>query len=109
MNQKLESDLKSKLVVLVSQKNSVSEEIEFLENMKNELETQIKDSPKNVLIAKSEDLIQMLKEINNKPNFKFNPSSINFSFRYFTFFRFIHNNYSKILKFNKKVRISSRI
>ena len=86
MNQKLESDLKSKLVVLVSQKNSVSEEIEFLENMKNELETQIKDSPKNVLIAKSEDLIQMLKEINNKPNFKFNPSGINFSFRYFAFF-----------------------
>lgn len=109
MNQKLESDLKSKLVVLVSQKNSVSEEIEFLENMKNELETQIKDSPKNVLIAKSEDLIQMLKEINNKPNFKFNPSGINFTFRYFSHFLLIHKNVSKLKNFKKKVRIGPRI
>ena len=82
MNQKLESDLKSKLVVLISQKNSVSDEIEYLENMKNELEHQIKESPKNVLIGKSEDLIQMLKETNEKPTFKFNPSGLNFNFKF---------------------------
>lgn len=81
MSQKLESELKSKLVVLISQKNSVSDEIEFLDNMKNELDTQIKESPKNILISKSEDLIQMLKEINSKPCFKFNSSGLNFNFK----------------------------
>ncbi len=81
MNSKLDSDLKSKILVLVSQKNSVSDEIDFLENMKNELDQQIKESPKNALISKSEDLIQMLQEINGKPSFKFNPSGLNFNFK----------------------------
>lgn len=81
MSQKLEGELKSKLVVLISQKNSVSDEIEFLENMKNELDRQIKDSPKNILISKTEDLVEMLKEINGKPNFQFNTNGINFTFK----------------------------
>lgn len=87
MNQKLETELKSKLVVLISQKNSVSEEIDFLENMKNELDRQIRDSPKNILISKSDDLIQMLKEINGKPSFKFNGSGLNFNFKFVIYFQ----------------------
>jgi len=97
MNQKLESELKSKLVVLISQKNSVSDEIEYLEDIKNKLEHQIRDSPKNMLIAKSEDLIQMLKEINNKPNFKFNASGINFAFKSDKLYNFIYK-YKKFLQ-----------
>lgn len=82
MNQKLDSELQTKLVVLISQKNSIADEIEFLENMKNELDRQINESPKNIFIAKSGDLVQMLKEINEKPGTKFENPGIGLSFKY---------------------------
>lgn len=66
MSQKLDSELKSRLVLLISKKNSITDEIDLLSNIKNDLDRQLTESPKNLLISKSNEIVQMLKEINKK-------------------------------------------
>lgn len=66
MSQKLDSELKSRLVLLISQKNSITDEIDLLSNIKNDMDRQLNESPKNLLISKSTEMVQMLKEINKK-------------------------------------------
>ena len=81
MNKKLESELKSKLVALLSQKGSITDEIEFLESLQGELNRQLLHSPKSVLIVKSIELVKMLREINAKPFPKYNKHSITPDFK----------------------------
>jgi len=79
----LEGELKSKLLNLLAQKSALTDEIEFLESMQNELNKQLMQSPKSLLISKSSELIKMLKEINAKSIPKFNKDSIQLEFTYF--------------------------
>ena len=80
MNQKLESELKAKLLTLLAQKGSMADEIEFLQSMQNELNRQLTQSPKSVLISKSSELIKMLKEINTKPINKYSKTNVSLDF-----------------------------
>ena len=80
MNQKLESELKAKLLTLLAQKGSMADEIEFLQSMQNELNRQLTQSPKSVLISKSGELIKMLREINSKPNNKYAKTNVSLEF-----------------------------
>jgi len=81
MNQRLDSELKTKLLALLAQKGSITDEIEFLESMQSEINRQLLQSPKSSLISKSYDLIKMMKEINNKPLTKYNKHSVTPEFR----------------------------
>ena len=67
MNERLDNELKNKLITLIAQKSSISDEIEFLEGMNTEISRQINESPKNVLIFKSEELVKMVREVSSKP------------------------------------------
>ena len=67
MNERLDNELKNKLITLIAQKSSISDEIEFLEGMNSEINRQINESPKNVLIFKSDELVKMVREISSKP------------------------------------------
>ena len=80
MNHKLESELKVKLLTLLAQKGSMADEIEFLQSMQNELNRQLTQSPKSVLISKSGELIKMLREINSKPNNKYAKTNVSLEF-----------------------------
>ena len=82
MNQKLEAELKSKLLALLAQKSSITDEIEFLESIQSEVDRELIHSPKSVLIAKSMELIKMLKDINKKPLVKHNKHTITPEFKY---------------------------
>jgi len=81
MNQRLDGELKTKLLALLAQKGSITDEIEFLESMQSEINRQLLHSPKSSLIAKSYDLIKMLKEINSKPLTKYNKHTVTPEFR----------------------------
>lgn len=80
MNQRLDQDLKNKLVSLVQQKASLSDEIEFLQSMQSELNHQITQSAKSQLIGKSSELVKMLREINSKPLNKLNNNPVSIEF-----------------------------
>eukprot|EP00002_Diphylleia_rotans_P023896 TRINITY_DN4707_c0_g2_i2.p1 TRINITY_DN4707_c0_g2~~TRINITY_DN4707_c0_g2_i2.p1 ORF type:complete len:931 (-),score=180.40 TRINITY_DN4707_c0_g2_i2:331-3123(-) len=80
MQGRLDAQLKSKLLVLLAQKGSISEEVELLESMLNELNRQITNNPKSVLISKSAELVRMLQELHRKPTSQFvqEPVSLDF-------------------------------
>lgn len=82
MNQKLEGELKSKLLALLAQKSSITDEIEFLESIQSEVDREMSQSPKSVLIAKTTELVKMLKDINKKPLVKHNKHTITPDFKY---------------------------
>merc|ERR1719508_100507 len=64
---RLDSQLKSKLLVLMGQKNSLSQETEQVEQLLGQVETQLHTSTKGQLIAKSEELLQLAVAANKKP------------------------------------------
>eukprot|EP01017_Pseudomicrothorax_dubius_P013644 TRINITY_DN1608_c0_g1_i16.p1 TRINITY_DN1608_c0_g1~~TRINITY_DN1608_c0_g1_i16.p1 ORF type:complete len:523 (-),score=83.52 TRINITY_DN1608_c0_g1_i16:1073-2641(-) len=80
MSQRLELELKSKLLELLSHKGLLSDEIEFLENMRTEIERQIKETPKSLLIQKSSELVKMITDINDKPLNSIDTKSISHEF-----------------------------
>lgn len=81
MHSRLDNELKNKLMSLIQQKTSLNDEIEFLESMQSELNSQLTQSAKSHLIGKSGDLIKMLKEINNKPLNKYNNKAVSMEFK----------------------------
>merc|ERR1719430_20020 len=64
---RLDSQLKSKLLVVMGQKNSLSQETEQVEQLLGQVETNLHTSTKGQLIAKSEELLQLAVAANKKP------------------------------------------
>lgn len=67
MQAKLDSQLKAKLQGLRDHRNEVCEEIEHLEDVHVDLNKQLGHLSKSKLIAKSNEIIKSLKEIQSKP------------------------------------------
>lgn len=80
MHQRLDQELKSKQLVLLQQKTGLSDEIEFLESVQNEINQQIGQAAKSHLISKSTELVKMLREINNKPLKKYDTKTVSTEF-----------------------------
>lgn len=64
---RLESQLKSKLLTLMGQKNQLTQETSLLETLIHEVEGQLNDCGKSELIEKSGELTQMFKQVHRKP------------------------------------------
>ena len=64
---KLDSQLKCKLLTLMGQKNSLTQETEQLESLLQEIEHQLHSCSKSELIQKSSDLNAMITPVNKKP------------------------------------------
>lgn len=67
---RLENQLKSKLVILMNQRNKLSEETDSLENAALEVEMDVRSKSKNELIAKQADVIlkcQQMMSRSHKP------------------------------------------
>ncbi|XP_022118575.2 E3 ubiquitin-protein ligase TRIM37 isoform X2 [Pieris rapae] len=67
MISRLDSALKAKLLTLMGQKNSLTQETEQLEHLLQEVEHQLDASTKSELIAKSGDLSKMIHQVRKKP------------------------------------------
>ncbi|XP_055921461.1 uncharacterized protein LOC129952705 isoform X2 [Eupeodes corollae] len=67
MVSRLDSQLKVKLVTLMRQKNSLSQETEQLEHLLQEIEQQMTICSKSQLIMKSPDLLKMIHQVRIKP------------------------------------------
>jgi tripartite motif-containing protein 37 len=64
LRNKLETVMHNKLSKLMSSKNTVSERLKYLECIKNSIEKELADSAKSLLISKSSELINSLKDLN---------------------------------------------
>ncbi|XP_070573024.1 E3 ubiquitin-protein ligase TRIM37-like isoform X2 [Ptychodera flava] len=64
---RLETQLKSKLVTLMGQKNQLVHETELLESLLQEVELQLRSCTKSELISKSSELLQMFTQVHRKP------------------------------------------
>ncbi|CAG9585736.1 unnamed protein product [Danaus chrysippus] len=67
MISRLDSALKAKLLTLMGQKNSLTQETEQLEHLLQEIEHQLHSSTRSELIAKSGDLSKMIHQVRKKP------------------------------------------
>lgn len=67
MISRLDSQLKSKLLTLVAQKNSLSQETELLEELLKTVEKQLNSSGKNELISMSNDILNTMAVVQSKP------------------------------------------
>lgn len=66
MQQKLEYQQKKKLCVLFEQKETIGEDLIFLENIDQQIEVQMRQFAQNTLIQKSAELVSVLEEVNRK-------------------------------------------
>uniref|UniRef100_A0A8C4QQI0 Tripartite motif containing 37 n=1 Tax=Eptatretus burgeri TaxID=7764 RepID=A0A8C4QQI0_EPTBU len=64
---RLDSQLKSKLLTLMGQKHSLTQETELLETLLQEVEHQLRSCSKSELIAKSNEILQMFQQVHRKP------------------------------------------
>ncbi|XP_033113519.1 E3 ubiquitin-protein ligase TRIM37-like [Anneissia japonica] len=64
---RLETQLKSKLITLMGQKNSLTQETELLESLLQEVEHQLRLCTRSELISKSGELLQMFTQVHRKP------------------------------------------
>ncbi|XP_077995341.1 E3 ubiquitin-protein ligase TRIM37-like [Glandiceps talaboti] len=64
---RLETQLKSKLITLMGQKNQLNHETELLESLLQEVEHQLRSCTKSELISKSTELLQMFTQVHRKP------------------------------------------
>ena len=64
---RLDSQLKAKLLTLMSQKNSLTLETEQLEALLQEVEHQLHTCTRSELIIKSADLSRMIHQVRKKP------------------------------------------
>ncbi|XP_058820505.1 E3 ubiquitin-protein ligase TRIM37-like isoform X3 [Topomyia yanbarensis] len=64
---RLDSQLKGKLLTLMRQKNSLTQETEQLEHLLQEIEHQLNTCSKSRLIMKSAELLKMINQVRNKP------------------------------------------
>ncbi|KAI5638499.1 b-box zinc finger domain-containing protein [Phthorimaea operculella] len=67
MISRLDSALKAKLLTLMEQKNSLTQETEQLEHLLQEIEHQMHSSTRSELIAKSGELSKMIHQVRKKP------------------------------------------
>ncbi|XP_026329272.1 uncharacterized protein LOC113237172 isoform X2 [Hyposmocoma kahamanoa] len=67
MISRLDSALKAKLLTLMGQKNSLTQETEQLEHLLQEIEHQLHSSTRSEMIAKSGELSKMIHQIRKKP------------------------------------------
>lgn len=64
LKSKLENRVHVKLTKLMQCKNDISDKLKFLENIKYNIEKELSDAPKSILIAKSDELVKNLKNLN---------------------------------------------
>lgn len=64
---RLDSQLKGKLLTLMRQKNSLTQETEQLEHLLQEIEHQLNTCSKSQLIMKSAELLKMINQVRTKP------------------------------------------
>lgn len=77
---KLNTQLKNKLLTLLSQRGSMQDEIEQLEEFHDKLNQELSKMPKTSLIKKSGDLIRQLKEIHTKEPQRFVDNEVTIDF-----------------------------
>ena len=77
---KLNTQLKNKLLTLLSQRQSMQDEIGQLEEFHAKLNHELSKMPKSSLIKKSNDLIRQLKEIHSKEPHRFVNDNIKVDF-----------------------------
>eukprot|EP00794_Sanderia_malayensis_P014324 gene14324-15813_t len=73
---RLDTQLKSKLLTLMGQKNALTQETELLESLLQEVEHQLHVCTKSELISKSNELLQMFEQVHRKPMASFVTASI---------------------------------
>jgi len=78
---RLDSQLKSKLLVLMGQKNTLSQETEQIEQLLGQVESQLLSASKGQLIAKSEELLQLAVAANKKPKASFVTGAVQADFQ----------------------------
>ena len=78
---RLDSQLKQKLLALMSQKNSLTLETEQLENLLSEIDLYLNGKTRSELIEKAPELLQMSMEINRKPTTSFVTASVQSDFQ----------------------------
>ncbi|XP_078729954.1 E3 ubiquitin-protein ligase TRIM37 isoform X1 [Lampetra fluviatilis] len=64
---RLDTQLKSKLLTLMGQKNSLTKETELLESLLQEVEHQVRSCSKSELIMKSAEILQMFQQVHRRP------------------------------------------
>lgn len=101
MQNRLDSQLKVKLLNLIAQKSSMSQEIELLDSMLHEVDRQLNSSQKSQFIAKSGDFTKMLTELHRKPTTELEKISISWDFESeivppYECGEFLISNYSRV-------------
>ncbi|XP_063152306.1 E3 ubiquitin-protein ligase TRIM37 isoform X2 [Candoia aspera] len=64
---RLDTQLKNKLITLMGQKTSLTQETELLESLLQEVEHQLRSCSKSELIAKSSEILMMFQQVHRKP------------------------------------------
>lgn len=67
MVSRLENQLKSKIYTLIGQRNQLSQETESIDNLIQEVETEIRSNTKSELIGKQLHILQRCQQVNKKP------------------------------------------
>uniref|UniRef100_A0A8C6DVM0 E3 ubiquitin-protein ligase TRIM37 n=1 Tax=Moschus moschiferus TaxID=68415 RepID=A0A8C6DVM0_MOSMO len=64
---RLDTQLKNKLITLMGQKTSLTQETELLESLVQEVEHQLRSCSKSELISKSSEILMMFQQVHRKP------------------------------------------
>ncbi|XP_036123520.1 E3 ubiquitin-protein ligase TRIM37 isoform X7 [Molossus molossus] len=64
---RLDTQLKNKLITLMGQKTSLTQETELLESLLQEVEHQLRSCSKSELISKSSEILMMFQQVHRKP------------------------------------------
>lgn len=64
---RLDTQLKNKLITLMGQKTSLTQETELLESLLQEVEHQLRSCSKSELITKSSEILMMFQQVHRKP------------------------------------------
>lgn len=64
---RLDTQLKNKLMTLMGQKTSLTQETELLESLLQEVEHQLRSCSKSELISKSSEILMMFQQVHRKP------------------------------------------
>uniref|UniRef100_A0A8D2N6K3 Tripartite motif containing 37 n=1 Tax=Zonotrichia albicollis TaxID=44394 RepID=A0A8D2N6K3_ZONAL len=64
---RLDTQLKNKLITLMGQKTSLTQETELLETLLQEVEHQLRSCSKSELISKSSEILMMFQQVHRKP------------------------------------------
>ena len=74
--ERLELQLNDKLMILLSQKSAIGEEIGHLETLEKNMDKEISSASKSGLIEKSKELIDSIVEIQSRPIVSFNNNEV---------------------------------